>query len=173
MRGQTEGSHEEINVEEAIRIHGNMVYRLALVQMKNKNEAEDVFQEVFLRLVKYKERIQGREHLKAWLLRVTVNCCKKQFDSAFRKKTVSIDRDVQSTDSYEMDLPENLIYEAVLRLPADYRSTVHLFYYEQYSVSEIAEMLELSESAVKTRLYRSRGMLKEALKGEFDCVGRI
>ena len=70
-------------------------------------------------------------------------------------------------------LPENLIYEAVLRLPADYRSTVHLFYYEQYSVSEIAEMLELSESAVKTRLYRSRGMLKEALKGEFDCVGRI
>lgn len=166
-------SHEEINVEEAIRIHGNMVYRLALVQMKNKSEAEDVFQEVFLRLVKYKERIQGREHLKAWLLRVTVNCCKKQFDSAFRKKTVSIDRDVQSTDSYEMDLPENLIYEAVLRLPADYRSTVHLFYYEQYSVSEIAEMLELSESAVKTRLYRSRGMLKEALKGEFDCVGRI
>ena len=134
MRGQTEGSHEEINVEEAIRIHGNMVYRLALVQMKNKSEAEDVFQEVFLRLVKYKERIQGREHLKAWLLRVTVNCCKKQFDSAFRKKTVSIDRDVQSTDSYEMDLPENLIYEAVLRLPADYRSTVHLFYYEQYSV---------------------------------------
>ena len=67
----------------------------------------------------------------------------------FGKKTVSIDRDVQSTDSYEMDLPENLIYEAVLRLPADYRSTVHLFYYEQYSVSEIAEMLELSESAVK------------------------
>ena len=150
-----------------------MVYRLALVQMKNKSEEEEVFQEVFLRLVKYKERIQGREHLKAWLLRVTVNCCKKQFDSAFRKKTVSIDRDVQSTDSYEMDLPENLIYEAVLRLPADYRSTVHLFYYEQYSVSEIAEMLELSESAVKTRLYRSRGMLKEALKGEFDCVGRI
>lgn len=68
MRGQTEGSHEEINVEEAIRIHGNMVYRLALVQMKNKSEAEDVFQEVFLRLVKYKRRIQGREHLKAWLL---------------------------------------------------------------------------------------------------------
>ncbi len=59
MRGQTEGSHEEINVEEAIRIHGNMVYRLALVQMKNKSEAEDVFQEVFSRLVKYKERIQG------------------------------------------------------------------------------------------------------------------
>ena len=54
-----------------------------------------------------------------------------------------------------------------------YKRQVHLFYYEQYSVSEIAEMLELSESAVKTRLYRSRGMLKEALKGEFDCVGRI
>ena len=80
---------------------------------------------------------------------------------------------VRSASMHDMDLPENLIYEAVLRLPADYRSTVHLFYYEQYSVSEIAEMLELSESAVKTRLYRSRGMLKEALKGEFDCVGRI
>ena len=59
MRGQTEGSHEEINVEEAIRIHGNMVYRLALVQMKNKSEAEDVFQEVFLRLVSIKKEFRG------------------------------------------------------------------------------------------------------------------
>ena len=92
----------------------------------------------------------------------------------FGKKTVSIDRDVQSTDSYEMDLPENLIYEAVLRLARQITGVQYIcFNYEQYSVSEIAEMLELSESAVKTRLYRSRGMLKEALKGEFDCVGRI
>ena len=79
MRGQTEGSHEEINVEEAIRIHGNMVYRLALVQMKNKSEAEDVFQEVFLRLVKYKERIQGRELLIAARNSLIVRFGKRQF----------------------------------------------------------------------------------------------
>ena len=162
-----------VSAQEAFEKFGTMVYRLAFVRTKSRTDAEDIVQEVFIRLLRYKKTFDSEEHLKAWLLRVTVNCCKKQFDSAFRKKTVSIDRDVQSTDSYEMDLPENLIYEAVLRLPADYRSTVHLFYYEQYSVSEIAEMLELSESAVKTRLYRSRGMLKEALKGEFDCVGRI
>ena len=100
----------------------------------------------------------------------------QNFSEAYEKTENLADADavlVRSAAMHEMDLPENLIYEAVLRLPADYRSTVHLFYYEQYSVSEIAEMLELSESAVKTRLYRSRGMLKEALKGEFDCVGRI
>ena len=65
-----------------------MVYRIALLQMKNRSEAEDVFQEVFLRLVKYHSRIEGQEHLKAWLIRVTINCCRKQFDNAYRRKTV-------------------------------------------------------------------------------------
>ena len=99
---------EAVDVEEALHTYGDMVYRLALVQMKNRSEAEDVFQEVFLRLVRYKDRIDGQEHLKAWLIRVTVNCCRKQFDSAYRRRTVPIDREIGSEQTYEMDLPGDL-----------------------------------------------------------------
>lgn len=96
---------------------------------------------MFLRLVRYKDRIDGQEHLKPWLIRVTVNCCRKQFDSAYRRRTVPIDREIGEEQSYEMDTPGNPVYDAVLGLPDDYRSVIHLFYYEQYSVREIAEIL--------------------------------
>ena len=167
------GKREAVDVEEALHTHGDMVYRLALVQMKNRSEAEDVFQEVFLRLVRYKHRIEGQEHLKAWLIRVTVNCCRKQFDSAYRRKTVPIDREIPAEQSYEMDIPGNPVYDAVLGLPEEYRSVIHLFYYEQYSVREIAEILDLSENAVKTRLSRARGKLKNTLKGEYADGGTV
>lgn len=164
----------EINTEEAVRTYGDMVYRLALVQMKNQSEAEDVFQEVFLRLVKYRNRIQGEEHLKAWLLRVTVNCCRKQFDSAYRKRTVPMSREPGTEDtSYEMEIPGNPVYDAVRELAEDQRIVIHLFYYEEYSVREIGEILGISESAVKTRLSRARGKLREKLKGEFASAGTI
>ena len=132
-----------------------------------------MFQEVFLRLVKYKDRIRSEEHLKAWLLRVTLNCCKKEFDKAFRRNTVAMEKECKSEESYEMEMPGNPVYEAVLALPENYKSVVHLFYYEQYSVREIGKILEVSESVVKTRLYRGREMLKEALKGEWESAGRI
>ena len=164
---------ERINVEQAVETYGDMVWRLALIQMKNKSEAEDVFQEVFLRLVRYQDRIQGQEHLKAWLLRVTVNCCKKQFNTAFRKRTVPMDKEFGAQESYEMDLPEDPVYEAVLPLSDDYRSVVHLFYYEQYSIREISGILEVSESVVKTRLSRARAKLREILKGEFGGEGAV
>ena len=89
MKEELFGRHGTVNAETAIYTYGEMVYRLALIQMKNRSEADDVFQEVFLRLVKYKDRIRSEEHLKAWLLRVTLNCCKKEFDKAFRRKTVA------------------------------------------------------------------------------------
>ena len=69
--------------------------------------------------------------------------------------------------SYEMESGESAVYEAVQNLPPDYRAAIHLFYYEQYSVKEISQILEVSESVVKTRLSRARGKLKEVLKGEF------
>ena len=110
---------KQIDVEEALQTYGDMVYRLALVQMKNRSEAEDVFQEVFLRLVRYRDRIQGEDHLKPWLLRVTVNCCRKQFDSAYRKRTVHIEQEMAAEETYEMELPGNPVYDAVAGLPDD------------------------------------------------------
>ncbi len=173
MRERVKTGHKQIDVEEALQAYGDMVYRLALVQMKNRSEAEDVFQEVFLRLVRYRERICGEEHLKPWLIRVTINCCRKQFDNAYRKRTVHTEQEMASEETYEMELPGSPVYDAVTSLPEDYRSVVHLFYYEQYSVREISEIMDISESAVKTRLSRARGMLKEKLKGEFASGGTV
>ena len=156
---------EKINPEKALYQHANMVYRLALLQMKNKSDAEDVFQEVFLRLVQHQDKISDEEHLKAWLIRVTLNCCKKQFDSAWRRKTVSMEE--QKEAGYEEEYEENVIYKEVQNLPEKYRTVIHLFYFEEYSVKEIGEITGQHESAVKTQLSRARGILKEKLKGEF------
>lgn len=156
---------EKINPEKALYQHANMVYRLALLQMKNKSDAEDVFQEVFLRLVQHQDKISDEEHLKAWLIRVTLNCCKKQFDSAWRRKTVSMEE--QKEAGYEKEYEENVIYKEVQNLPEKYRTVIHLFYFEEYSVKEIGEITGQKESAVKTQLSRARGILKEKLKGEF------
>lgn len=156
---------EKINPEKALYQHANMVYRLALLQMKNKSDAEDVFQEVFLRLVQHQDKISDEEHLKAWLIRVTLNCCKKQFDSEWRRKTVSMEE--QKEAGYEEEYEENVIYKEVQNLPEKYRTVIHLFYFEEYSVKEIGEITGQKESAVKTQLSRARGILKEKLKGEF------
>lgn len=150
---------EKINPEKALYQHANMVYRLALLQMKNKSDAEDVFQEVFLRLVQHQDKISDEEHLKAWLIRVTLNCCKKQFDSAWRRKTVSMEE--QKEAGYEEEYEENVIYKEVQNLPEKYRTVIHLFYFEEYSVKEIGEITGQKESAVKTQLSRARGILKE------------
>ncbi len=155
----------KINPEDALYQYADMVYRLALLQMKNKNDAEDVFQEVFLRLVQYQERILDEEHLKAWLIRVTINCCKKQFNSAWRRKMVSIEE--QTEAGYEAEYEENVVYKEVQNLPEKYKTVIHLFYFEEYSVKEIGEITGQKEAAVKTQLSRGRGILKERLKGEF------
>ena len=89
-----------IDANKALDDYSDMVYRIALLHMKNKSDAEDIFQEVFLRLVRYADRIKGEEHLKHWLIRVTINCCKKH--NAYRKRTVPLEADGRKEPSYEM-----------------------------------------------------------------------
>lgn len=155
-----------IDTGRALEEYGDMVYRIALLHMKNKSDAEDVFQEVFLRLVRYRDRIESGEHLKRWLIRVTVNCCKKQFDNAYRRYTVPLEEDNGKEPSCEVPERDDSVWESVQALPEQYRGVIHLFYYEQYSVREIGRILELSESAVKTRLSRARDILRDKLEAE-------
>ena len=160
-----------IDASKALDDYSDMVYRIALLHMKNKSDAEVVFQEVFLRLVRYADRIKGEEHLKHWLIRVTINCCKKQFENAYRKRTVPLETDARREPSYEMPEKDDSVWEAVRRLPDNYSSVVHLFYFEQYSIKEIGQIMDLSETAVKTRLSRARDMLRNHLEGEQGYAG--
>jgi len=147
----------------------NTVYRLALSQTKEKAYADDVTQDVFLRFFKTDKDFQNEEHIKAWLLRVTINCSKDIFLNSWFKKTAPLDeiKDEVIFDSKE----KSDIYYAVLELPQKYKAAIHLFYYEDYSVSEIAKILDTKESTVKSQLHRGREMLKEKLlKGGTEFV---
>ena len=167
-KARQENSTYLVDTDIAIEQYADMVYRIAVVQMKNKCDADDVFQEVFLRLVKYKDSIESDEHLKAWLIRVTINCCNKQFDSAWNKKTTSLETEDNISETYEMKEQDETVVQAVKQLPDNYKSVIHLFYYEEFSVKEIAKILEQSESTIKTRLSRAREMLRKNLGGSYD-----
>ncbi len=161
-----------LTTEEIIDKYADMVYRLAVNEMGNREDAQDVFQEVFLRLVRYRERITSEEHLKAWLLRVTINCARKQQTSAYRKKVHFLEQDnqkpdVKATEAFrEVENADSPVTSAVAALPQRYRSVVYLYYYEEMSIAEIGIILKEKESTVKSRLFRAREMLRIRLKGE-------
>ncbi len=153
-----------ITVEDVFERYYNTVYRLAFARMKNVNDAEDVLMTVFLRLVSSKICFNDEEHIKAWLIKVTVNASKSLLTSAVFRLSAPLD------DSPETEMQEKSeVYYAVLELPSRYRTVVHLFYYEGYSVKEIADILGAKEATVKTWLRRAREKLATTLKGEiFD-----
>lgn len=154
-----------VDVEQAVEEHADMVYRLALLKTGQTADAEDVFGEVFLRLVKYQHKIKSAEHLKAWLLRVTVNCCHRHHSSFWKKKTLSMEACGQEEPAQPQDFPsENVVLQAVLALPQDYRAAVQLYYFEQYPVREVASILRKPEGTVKSLLSRARGQLREFLQ---------
>lgn len=159
----------KITPEEVIDRYADMVYRLALVQVKNKADADDIFQEVFIRLVKHIHKLQGWVHIKAWLIRVTINCSKSHFERAAIKKFLPMEEAEETgalEEGYEKAEGEGPVTQAVQKLPPKYRSVVHLFYYEELSVTEIASATGQKETTVKSQLFRAREMLKEMLGGE-------
>ncbi|MBQ5986716.1 MAG: RNA polymerase sigma factor [Clostridia bacterium] len=153
------------DIDELYRTYGDMVYRLALVRTQSPADAEDVAQEVFLRCLRRAPVFTDGEHQKAWLITVTINCSKSLLGSAFRRRTVPLDAVAEPGDDGAM--PDSTVYDAVQRLPQKLRTAIHLHYYEDYSVKEIAAAMQASESAVKTWLFRARAQLKTELKGAY------
>ena len=144
--------------EELLRTYGPSVYRLAYARTGSHADAEDVMQEVFLKLLRKAPDFRDEEHRKAWLLRVAANQVTDLCRSAWRRRTGPLDETVAAPER-----PDGSVLDAVLALPEKYRMCVHLHYYEGLSVAETAAVLGRSESVVKTRLFRARAMLRDAL----------
>ena len=140
-----------------------MVYRLAFVRTKSRTDAEDIVQEVFIRLLRYKKTFDSEEHLKAWLIRVTINRTVSLLTCAHRKRNVPLQESL-STSMRE----ESPVLEAVEKLPQKYRTLVHLFYFENYKLQEISQILGIKESTLRSQLFRARDLLRNDLKGEID-----
>lgn len=147
---------------EIIYKYSDMVYRMAYSLVKNKYDAEDIHQEVFLKYLKKKPKFENDEHEKAWFLRVTINLCKNLWKSAWKQKMVGLGEEGVREEGVE-DRHDEII-DIVKQLPKKYRIVIHLFYYEDLSVNEIADILGMKQSAVRTRLTRARAELKEILK---------
>lgn len=144
----------------------NMVYGLALTKTGSPVDADDVFQEVFLAYCLCGKSFRDEEHCKAWLLRTTINQCKRVTSSSWRRKTVPLSERADQPVLFQ-EPEENLVWEAVQELDEIYRLPVYLFYFQELSTAEIAKILSIRPGTVRMRLSRGREMLREALKGDF------
>ena len=153
---------------QAAETYGDTIFRVAYHSLKNRADAEDVMQTVLLRLYEYQKPFEGEEHVKHWLIRVAVNESRKLLRSFWRRNTLALE---EQLDRPVFDRPEQSeLYDAVMALPEKYRLTVYLYYYEDYSVREIAEALKTNPSTVQTWLMRARGRLRDDLMPEEELT---
>lgn len=143
------------------RYHQNL-FAVAFNVCKNREDAEEVVQDAFIQYHLKRLDFQSEEHIRAWLIRVTINKAKNAARTFWRRHRTSLE-ETMAVLTFD-DQESERLFEAVMALPQKYRIVVHLFYYEDYSVHEMAELLSLSESNVKTRLSRARAMLRDTLK---------
>ena len=142
--------------------YSDMVYRLAFVRTKNRYDADDILQEVFLRYMKVWQNMDSEEHIEAMLIRITVNCSNSFLTSYWFKKTEPLKDTLPSAEGGT----DCGTLSEVLKLPIKYRTVIHLHYYVGYSVEEIANITSTKPSTVKTQLFRGREKLKNALETE-------
>lgn len=146
---------------EYVRLFHGTVYRLAFSYVHNREEAEDLCQDAFLKLLCYRGTFEAPENCKAWLIRVTVNLAKNLLRSGRITRRAEQDENLPAPDGESREL-----LEAVRSLPSSYRAVVHLHYYEGYSAKEIARITGTTVTAVTTRLARARKKLKTMLSEE-------
>lgn len=165
-----DGGRAEL-AERAVRMFGTDVYRLAFHQLLNRERAEDVAQEVFLSLLSAGTKFCDDEHLKAWLLRATINRCKNARRSLARHPEDSVDP-METTvfdrqdGAAATDGGDDRVWGCVAQLPEDFRVVLCLHCVEGYKVDEIAGMTGVPATTVRTRLFRARGKLRKLLGGE-------
>lgn len=153
------------SLHELAAMYQDNLFAAAFNICQNAQDAEDVIQDTFIQYHTTKKEFVNEQHIRAWLIRVAINKAKNVTRTFWRRNKISIE-DYMETLTFET--PESAdLFETVMQLPEKYRIVIHLYYYEDYAVSEIADILKLSESNVKTRLSRGRAILRKELEGEW------
>ncbi len=154
------------SVQELVALYQNNLFAAAFHICRDAQDAEDVVQDTFVQYYTAKKEFDNEQHIRAWLIRVAINKAKNASRSFWRRNRIPLE-EYMETLVFETQESADL-FEVVMKLPEKYRIVIHLFYYEDYAVSEIANILHLSESNVKVRLSRGRRLLRSALKEEWD-----
>lgn len=177
----------ERQLERVVRDYKDTIWQIAVSITHNQHDAEDVFQDVFVRLVESIEKIHSEEHLRAWLIRVTVNRCYSWSKTAWKKRVSSYEKlheeigdyleparcddydGIQNSD-FDPEMAQSLrgekVFEVLQKMSKDNRIAVYLMYWENLSVKEIARLLKITESTVKTRLSRARKEIRESVEND-------
>ena len=155
---QTEQQYNEI-----VENYSDMIFRIAYQYLFNKYDAEDIVQEVFVKLLTKRVIFKDKEHIKSWLIRVTINQCLDYKKSLTKKSTVPIEN---------MEIPfeqkEGEILEELQLLKEDERNVLYLYYYEGYKIKEIAKILKQKQNTINSKLTRARKKLKEIMEVEYE-----
>lgn len=155
-----------LSVDEAFQKYGDRIFSAAFSVCRNRADADDVVQDTLIRYYSLDKEFENEAHLKAWLIRVSVNRAKDINSSFWRRNTVEWE---DTMDELAFEAPEDSrLFEAVMRLPEKYRTVIHLFYYEDYAVDEIAAILRRPRGTVKSQLNRGRTLLKNMLQEEWN-----
>ena len=150
---------------QAARTYGDTIYRVAYHALDNPQDAEDVMQTVLLRLYECKKNFESEEHVKAWLIRVAINRAKDIRSSFWRRNQVDWE-DTMASLPFE-EPADSRLFEAVMGLDEKYRIVVHMYYYEDYDIREIAGILHCPSGTIRSRMSRARALLKSKLKEEW------
>lgn len=159
---------KEYNEEIVSKIYddySNMILKIAFTYVKNSTIAEDIMQEVFIKYINKMPEFESNENEKAWFIRVTINLSKDHLKSFWIRKRTEMPEEL----TYLQDEEQEVIYD-VLKLPNKYKSIIYLYYYEGYSIKEIAKILKINEKTVGTRLSRGRKILKINIEGGSEIV---
>lgn len=153
-------SEEEI--KELVENYSTLIFRVSYCILGNRDDAEDAVQETLLRYLTKAPEFESEEHRKAWLIKVSANISKNMMLFRLRRETIDID-DVKNIGIQENDYE---IFELIMNLPAKYKIVLTLYYIEGYKSKEIAEIIDISEEAVRKRLQKGRELLKKIFETE-------
>ena len=149
--------------ERLAETYADLILRLAYTYLNHTQDAQDICQTVFLKLWEKAPAFVSPDHERAWIIRTSVNVCKDQLKSSWRRTTVDLSA---ALDARAPEAEEGSLWAAVALLPPKYRTVIYLYYYEGYSANEIAQMLGEKPATVATRLSRGRDKLRTQLEQE-------
>lgn len=155
-----------LSAEEAFRRYGDRVFTAAFSVCRNREDADDVVQDTFIKYYTKGEDYIDESHLKAWLLRVAINRAKDLNGAFWRRNRVSWEEYMEELEFVQPE--DKSLFQAVMGLPEKYRLVIHLFYYEEYSIAEIAALLRSTQGTVKAQLSRGRKLLKSMLTEDWN-----
>lgn len=156
---------DEVTADRLVRMYADMVLRISCMYLKQPADAEDICQEVFLKLLTSNLCFESPEHEKAWIIRATINACRDSYRTSFMRRCIGLE---QAAEIAAPEKEASEVLELVATLPRNYRLCIYLHYYEGYQVQEIAEMIGKSPAAVSGLLNRGRKRLKKLIKDNED-----